>query len=194
MRAVRGVAAVLGLVVLGFAAGLHGQNSEDPFIGKPQFSEGDALGYFVWKDGDTWKVRWTTFGAEHRFTGRVTLEGGAIRSFKRVDADVERKIIAPGRPRRVVRGPAGRVRGVQPGRSAVVASRDEDQIHQETEQSIRFAARTDDDLDGFDFRVSDVTKAIRLVLEIDGQARPGEVEVGKQNFKPNQHPVLIRLR
>jgi hypothetical protein len=24
--------------------------------GRPAFSEGDALGYFVWREGDTWKV------------------------------------------------------------------------------------------------------------------------------------------
>ncbi|MBA2257848.1 MAG: hypothetical protein H0W18_03050, partial [Acidobacteria bacterium] len=46
--------------------------------GNPSFSEGKALGYFVWKDGNTWKVRWTTFGAAHRFNGRVVVAGGKI--------------------------------------------------------------------------------------------------------------------
>jgi hypothetical protein len=170
------------------------QTNELRFVGKPEFSEGDALGYFIWKDGDTWKVRWTTFGAAHQFSGRVTLEGGAIRSFKRVDVDTERKVLAPGRPGRVVRGPRGRVVGVAPGRPAVVASREEDHMNQETEQLIRFATKTDDDLDGFDFRVSNDTTSIRLFLEIDGKPRPAEVEVGKGNFKPNEHPVVVRIR
>ena len=26
--------------------------------GQPKFKDGKALGYFVWKDGDTWKLRW----------------------------------------------------------------------------------------------------------------------------------------
>lgn len=187
---------VLTLLIMttALAAASAAQTNEARFAGKPAFSEGDALGYFVWKDGDTWKLRWTTFGAEHRFSGRVTIEGGEIRSFKRVDVDEERRLIAPGRPARVVRGPAGRVRGVRPGRSAVVATHTEDHINQETEQLIRFETRTDDDLDGFDFKVTEPTRVIRLVLEIDGAPRPMEIEVGRDNFKPNEDPVVIRLR
>ena len=176
-----------------FTAGLLAQTDASRFNGKPTFSEGDALGYFIWKDGDTWKLRWTTFGAEHRFTGRIAVEGGEIRSFKRIDVDTERKVIAPGRGRRVVRGPRGNAR-VVPGRPAVVAAREEDRIEQESERVIRFATLTDDDLDGCEFRVTDGTQTIRLVLEIDGVARPEEVEVGGANFKPNQNPLLIRLR
>ena len=99
------------------------------FAGQPKFSEGKALGYFIWKDGDTWKVRWTNFDAEHRFTGSVAVEGGEITSMKRVDVDVERKVIAPGRPGRPVRGPGGRVVGRTGGRAPVVASREEDKIN-----------------------------------------------------------------
>ena len=84
---------------------LSAQTNEARFVWKPEFSSGDALGYFVWKDGDTWKLRWTTFGSGHRFTGRIVVEGGEFRDFKRVDADHERKVLAPGRPARVVRGP-----------------------------------------------------------------------------------------
>src|SRR5688572_9429749 len=138
---------------------LQAQTDASRFNGKPTFSEGNALGYFVWKDGDTWKLRWTTFGAQHRFTGRIAVEGGEIRSFKRIDVDTERKVIAPGRGRQVVRGPRGNVR-VVPGRPAVVASRDEDRIEQESETVIRFATLTDDDLDGCEFRVTDGTQII----------------------------------
>jgi hypothetical protein len=164
------------------------------FEGQPAFSEGKALGYFIWKDGETWKLRWTTFGAEHRFSGRVAVEGGEIRSFKRIDVDTERTVLAPGRPGRVVRGPGGRVRGRTAGRPPVVASRDEDKIEKENERVIRFLTRTDDDLDGLDFRVTDSTAVIRFVLEIDEKPRPAEVEVGRNNFKPNESPVVVRLR
>ncbi len=159
------------------------------FAGKPAFSEGKALGYFVWRDDDTWKVRWTTFGAEHHFTGRVMLEGGEIRSLKRVDADTERRVIRPGLPPRP--GPRGRL---LPGRRAVVATAQEDRIEQETERLIRFATRTDDDIDGFDFKVSSGTSGLRLVLESDGKPRSGEVEVGRENFKPNENPLVVLLR
>jgi len=164
------------------------------FDGRPKFSEGKALGYFVWNDGDTWKLRWTTFGAEHRFTGRIHVEGGEITSLKRIDVDTERKVIAPGRAPRVVRGPRGRVRGRVGGRAPVVASREEDKIEQETEHLIRFVTRTDDDIDGLDFKVTGATQLLRFVLEIDGTPRPAEVEVGRSNFKPNETPLIVRLR
>jgi hypothetical protein len=35
---------------------------------------------------------------------------------------------------------------------------------------------------------------LRFVLEIDGVPRPGEVEVGRENFKPNETPLVVRLR
>lgn len=164
------------------------------FDGQPTFSDGKALGYFVWKDGDTWKLRWTTFGAEHRFSGRISAEGGDIKSLKRIDVDTERKVIAPGRAPRVVRGPRGRVRARVGGRAPVVASREEDKIEQETEHVIRFVTRTDDDVDGLEFKVTGTTQLLRFVLEIDGVPRPAEVEVGRDNFKPNEIPLVVRLR
>jgi hypothetical protein len=174
--------------------GLRADTAKGRFEGKPKFDEGEALGYFIWLDGDTWKVRWTTFGAEHHFSGRVTVDGAEIKSFKRIDVDTERKVIAPGRPARVVRGPAGRVRGVAPGRAPVVASRDEDHIVQETEHVLRFSTRTDDDIDGFDFKLKDDSGVLRFMLEIDGKPRPAEVEVGRNNFKPDENPVVVRFR
>jgi hypothetical protein len=164
------------------------------FDGRPEFKEGKALGYFIWRDGDTWKLRWTTFGAEHRFNGRIVLEGGELGSFKRIDVDEERKVIRPGAPTRVVRGPAGRVRGVRPGRAPVVAERTEDKIEQEDERTLLWLTKTNDDIDGIDFKVSESTTVIRFNLMIDGQARPAEVEIGKENFKPNENPVRARLK
>lgn len=162
--------------------------------GQPKFSGGRALGYFVWKDGDTWKLRWMTFGSEHRFSGRVHVEGATIQSLKRIDVDTERKIIAPGRPGRLVRGPRGRVIGRAGGRAPVVASRDEDRIEQETEHLIRFFTLTDEDVDGLDFKIAGNAEVVRFILEIDGEPRPAEVEVGKGNFKPNENPLVVRLR
>ena len=163
------------------------------FNGRPKFDEGKALGYFVWRDGDTWKVRWTTFGAQHRFSGRVVVESGEFTDLKRIDVDEERRVIAPGRPARVVRGPRGRVRAVRPGRGAVVAEREEDHIVQESERLVRFNTQTDDDIDGFDFKTRGGVRELRLFLEIDGVPRPAEVEVGRENFKPNETPVVVIL-
>lgn len=164
------------------------------FDGRPEFKEGKALGYFIWREGDTWKLRWTTFGAEHRFSGRVVVEGGRVASFKRIDVDEERKVIRPGTRSTVVRGPRGRVRTVRPGRAPVVAERTEDRIEQEDEQTIQWLTQTDDDIDGIDFKVTDPTSVIRFNLMIDGEAKPAEVEVGKENFKPNENPVRARVK
>lgn len=164
------------------------------FDGKPQFKEGKALGYFIWREGDTWKVRWTTFGAQKHFTGHVDVEGGALTSFKRIDVDEERRVIRPGRAPRVVRGPRGNVRRVQPGRGAVVAERDEDHINQENEHEIRFSARTDDDIDGFDFKVGPRTNRIRFRLEIDGKMKADDIEIGARNFHPEDDPLFAVLQ
>ena len=176
------------------ATTLSADTPASQFDGRPHFSQGDALGYFVWREGATWKVRWTTFGADHRFSGRVVLEGGEIGSFKRVDVDSETRVIRPGRAPHVVRDRRGRVRAVGGGRPAVVATHVEDRIEQETEEVIRFNTRTDDDLDGFDFKVTDDTRVIRFVLEIDGVQRPREIEVGRHNVRMETEPVVARLR
>ena len=185
---------VAGLLAVGLAATATAQTPAAQFDGKPTFKEGKALGYFVWRDGDTWKLRWTTFGAEHRFSGRVVVEGGAIASFKRIDVDEERKVIRPGYAPRVVRGPAGRVRSVRPGRAPVVAERTEDKIEQENEGTLQWLTRTDDDIDGIDFKVTEPSTVIRFILQIDGEPKPAEVEIGKENFKPNVNPLRARLK
>src|SRR5262245_57950985 len=99
----------------------------EKFAGKPDFSKGSELGYFIWHEGDTWKVRWTTTGRQRNFTGGVVAEGGELRSLKRIDVETEREIIRPGRAPRVAVGPRGRVytRG---GRPTVVATHEQDHI------------------------------------------------------------------
>jgi hypothetical protein len=184
---------LLGAMLVSSAL-MSAQTDPSRFNGKPKFSEGKALGYFIWKEGDTWKIRWTTFGAEHRFGGNVVVEGGEITGLKRIDVDTERRVIAPGRPPRVVRGPRGRARAVAPGRAPVVVSRDEDRIEQENERRIQFATRTDDDIDGFDFKLKGDAQVLRFVLNIDGVPRPAEVEVGSGNFQPKDNPIVVRLR
>lgn len=166
----------------------------ETFDGRPTYKEGKALGYFVWRDGDTWKLRWMTFGAEHKFNGRVVVEGGDIKSFNRIDVDEERKVIRPGHAPRVVRGPRGRVRGVTPGRAPVVAERELDKIEQEDERTVRWLTNTNDDVDGVDVKVTETATELRFFLMIDGQPRPMEVEVGKDNFKPGTIPVRVRLK
>ncbi len=53
---------------------------------------------------------------------------------------------------------------------------------------------TDEDVDGLDFKIAGNAEVLRFILEIDGEPRPAEVEVGKGNFKPNENPLVVRLR
>jgi len=163
------------------------------FNGRPEFREGSDLSYFVWRDGNTWHVRWTTLGQQRVFTGVVRATGGKIDDLKRVDVDAELKVIRPGRPARLVRGPAGRVRGVAPGRPAVVATKTEDHITKVDDHLIRWNARAADDIDGFSFKADDVA-ALTFDLNIAGESRPRSVEIGRNNTHPENNPFTVRLR
>ena len=35
---------------------------------------------------------------------------------------------------------------------------------------------------------------VKIMLEIDGVPRPAEIEVGRNNVRPNEHPVVVRIR
>jgi hypothetical protein len=186
----------VGILIAGLTlTGLHlGAADRQAFEGKPSFKEGRDLGYYVWTDGDTWHVRWTTMGAKRRFTGTVTADGGDLKSLKRIDVETERKVIRPGRAPHVVRGPRGRARGVAGGRPAVVATREQDHIEMDGDRRIRFNAQTDDDIDGYDFKVTRDVRTLRFVLEIDGASKPTDVEGGRTNHHPAQNPFVVQLK
>ena len=185
----------VALAVVCLAAASVGAIERATFDGKPAFKEGDSFGYYLWLDGDTWKVRWTTFGAMRHFAGSVHAEGGGeLYDLKRIDVDTERRVIAPGRPGRVVRGPRGRVVGVNPGRAPVVAERSADHIERDDANTIRFSTRTDDDIDGFDFKVKGGAERLRFVLQIDGKSRAADVNIGRNNTHPADDPFVVPLR
>jgi hypothetical protein len=162
-------------------------------VGRPTFEEGDSFGYYVWREGDTWKLRWTTFGAEHRFSGSIRAEGGELEDLKRIDVDEERRIVRPGRAPRVAVGPRGRVftRG---GRAPVVAERTEDHMVREDARTIVFLTLTNDDIDGLEFKTEGPVERIRFQLEVDGVGRAATVAVGRENFHPETNPFFVRVR
>ena len=121
----RAVAAVLAVTLAG-AMPLSGQAQAPSFRsasfeGRPAFREGRDFGYYVWRDGAVWRVRWTTRGVRRRFSGHVVAEGGRLDHLKRIDLDEERRVVAPGRAPHVYRGPRGHAH-VAPGHGPVVAS------------------------------------------------------------------------
>ncbi|NOT60425.1 MAG: hypothetical protein HOP19_09395 [Acidobacteria bacterium] len=184
-----------GVLLFGFAVSAQAP-AEKPlanFEGKPAFAEGIDTGYYVWRDGDKWSVRWTTTGKLRHFTGAVTAEGGELKSLKRIDVESERRVLYPGRAPRIAVGPRGRVyrRG---GAPPVVATREQDKFEKDGDGRIVYNSRTDDDIDGFDFKTDAKVTALRFVLEIDGQFRPQLIETGKGNQKAGNVPFIVRLK
>ncbi len=161
------------------------------FEGRPFFSEGADLGYYLWKDGDTWKLRWTTRGALRHFAGSVTAEGGKLKSLKRIDVEKERKALFPGRVPHPVAGARGNVR-TKGGRPPVVVDRDK--IDRDGDNRIVFSTRTNDDIDGFDFKTDKQVTDLRFLLEIDGKEYPRLVEFGRGNQKASNIPLAVRVQ
>jgi len=163
------------------------------YEGRPAFAEGVDLGYYIWKDGDTWNVRWTTKGVTRRFTGAVEVDAGELESLKRIDVESESKVLYPGRARHVVVGPRGRAR-VTRGRAPVVVTKEQDKIEKDGDRRIVFNALTNDDIDGFSFKVDKDPAELRFFLQINGNPARNLIEVGKDNAKPQGPPLLIRLK
>jgi hypothetical protein len=162
------------------------------FEGRPVFSEGSDLGYYLWKDGDEWHVRWTTRGQMRRFTGFVEATGGKLKSLKRIDVEKERQVIYPGRAPNVWVGSRGRVH-TSGGRRPVTIEREQDKIDKEGDSRIVFSARTNNDIDGFDFKLDKGVAALRFVLEIEGKSFPRLVEIGSTNAKAPKLPLEITV-
>ena len=163
------------------------------YDGRPTFSEGVELGYYIWKDGDQWNVRWTTKGVMRRFTGSVVADAGELESLKRIDVESESKVLYPGRPRHVVVGPRGRAR-VTRGRAPVVVTKEQDKIEKDGDRRIVFNALTNDDIDGFSFKVDGDPSELRFFLQVDGKPARNLIEVGKNNEKPAGPPIVVQLR
>jgi hypothetical protein len=186
-------ALLLGIALVMSAAGLSASADATRFEGRPIFREGFDRGYYVWHEGNQWHVRWTTMGQARNFNGQVVADGGKLTDLDRVDLEKESKIVRTGSRRVVVRGPRGRLRTAQRPTTAVV-TKEQDHVEKEGDGTIRFRARTDADIDGFDFEVSKDVKALRFVLQVDGQSRPVDVEVGRNNVKPDGNPFTVTLR
>lgn len=168
--------------------------SASTFDGKPDFSKGDEISYYVWREGDEWHVRWTTNGTTHRFNGSVLSEGGELKSLKRIDVESEGRVVRSGRAPHVVRGPRGRVIGVGGGRAPVVVNREQDKIEKDGDRRIHFLSANDGDIDGFDFKVDKNATSLKFAFEIDGRTAPRKVEVGKSNSKVSGVPFTVSLK
>lgn len=182
-----------GLLFLSSAGIAATSQDESRFEGRPVFREGSDRGYYVWRDGNRWHVRWTTQGKLLNFSGQVIAEGGKLSDLDRVDLERESKIVRTGSRPVLVRGPYGRVHAERRPATAVV-TKEQDKVEKDGDRTIRFRARTDADIDGFDFEVDKNVSALRFVLQVDGQTRAVDVEVGRNNAKAGGNPFTVHLR
>lgn len=165
---------------------------EHIYAGRPAFKEGGDRCYYVWHEGNEWHVRWTSYGRMLTFSGRVQTDEGKLEKLKRIDVEQERTVIRRGRGPVVVRDRFGRPRVVG-GRPDVVVTREQDHIEKDGDRKIVFRARTNDDIDGFDFKVNEDVRILRFNLEIDGKSSVEEVEVGRNNAHPPRNPFEVKL-
>ena len=75
-----------------------------------------------------------------------------------------------------------------------MATKEQDKIEKAGDNRIVYSTKTDDDIDGFDFKVDANVTRLRFVLEVDGQMRPMLIETGRNNFKPEQDPFVVHLK
>ena len=61
------------------------------------------------------------------------------------------------------------------------------------DHTILFNALTVGDIDGFDFKVDEKVESLKFSLNINGEPRPLLVQIGKENQKPRQLPLVVRL-
>lgn len=162
-----------------------------PYDGRPKFKKAVDLSYYVWRDGNSWHVRWTTTGHMRIFAGSVTASGGKLKSFKRIHLESERKAMYGDRLLTISVSP--RVGGASDIRPPVFRTREQDLFKLDEDGQITFSARTENDIDGFDFKVEDVEQ-LQIDLGIDGSALPNRVEIGRKNKKPSELPLIFTLK
>lgn len=73
LRSVLMVSVLAASLALAMGPGLAAQ--KEYWKGRPEFSAGEAKGYFIWQDDDGWHMRWTTHGKSVLYAGRVTCNG-----------------------------------------------------------------------------------------------------------------------
>ena len=172
------------------AVGAHAEPAAQ-FDGAPRLTEGRATGYFVWREGLVWKVRWTTDGREHHFSGTVAVEGGTLTSMARVDDAEERRTVRRARGSRAQRNTRNRVRRAgQPGDGPD----GDDEVTRASDGQIRFDVLSREPLDGFDFAMTATTERIRFAFEPAGQGSNVAVVFGLRNLRATVNPLVAILR
>jgi peptidoglycan hydrolase-like protein with peptidoglycan-binding domain len=78
---------LLGLHLSNVSGTVRGNVADIDANGQPSFmGVGSTHRFIIWRDGNTWKIRTTTAGQEHDFSGRIVANGGTIRSISRTNS------------------------------------------------------------------------------------------------------------
>lgn len=86
MSRLRNVLLLAALLSFCLALAAQGRFQERYWEGRPDFTKGEAKGYFIWNDMEGWHVRWTTEGKKHRFSGTISCDGKFV-EYKAVSRD-----------------------------------------------------------------------------------------------------------
>ncbi len=159
----------------------HAASQAGMYEGRPKFPQDATLRYYVWQTANTWHVRWTA-AHDTRFTGSVAAENGNLTSFRRVDAHRESPVMYPGRRLRL-----------EVGESSPAPREEQGRIAKDGADKIVFSGVMKG-VNGFDFRADTDVTALRFVLEIGGRTLPMMVEIGRNNEKPTELPLVVQLK
>ena len=106
--------------------------------------------YYLWRDGDVWRLRSATSEKRHSFGGTIRVQNGRVKKLAAAGLEGQRPS-----PKRV---DIGRV------------SRDRTRID--------FSFKTNGRIDGFDFQVEGEDATLQFNLLTNGTAIPGRIRIG----------------
>lgn len=157
--------------------------------GRPTFSQNDVPAYYIWRDGDHWHVRWSSFSWARNFAGSILADSSSLTNLRKVDPFSELGVMYPMRQKllRVV------LDKDHPAGFGPVESSNRD-IRMKGKQTIRFSSRTEDSVDGFDFTTEDGVQTLTFDLKIEGKPAVGIVYVGSGNSTPDSLPLVVSLK
>ena len=168
---------------------------ENVHDGTPAFSASRPIAYYVWRDGGTWHVRWTSLQRMRKFNGSVIAQDGALTALVRIDPEKELASRAPSSnklPFTIVReGPVGRPPSPPPPSTKAMSRAD---IEMDGTNRITFDSQVDGGINGFDFTADESVTELAFVLEIANKSQPGMVFVGRKSEKPESLPLVIVLK
>ena len=167
--------------------------SSDMYDGRPTIDRSHPTGYYLWRGGDQWHLRWVAIDHGRVFKGSVTAEGGGFGSMRQIDPSAEgRSYLSWVTHMTVTVGRANGSRISQAGPPP--QSNDRTSIQRNGVAQIIFDSRINDNISGFDFSADDSVAVLRFDLQVDGKARLEMLRIGRDNQAATEFPLVVNLK